>query len=141
MLYLHFGVKHFVHDIFNFHHSCIRVSLMRNPACFSLLCPIFNESFTLQVFFRNKNLGQIAEHAQSQNANLSGLPVIACYQKLSINCDKKKCPRNIFISKKSTLTDSKNRNNFLGFTRPGHVLDSVSTERKWQLNGARRKRV
>ena len=74
MLYLHFGVKHFVHDIFNFHHSCIGVSLMHNPACFSLLCPIFNESFTLQVFFRNKNLGQIAEHAQSQNANLSGLP-------------------------------------------------------------------
>lgn len=74
ILYFQFTAKRFVHDIFNFHYSCIGVFLMHNSACFSLVCPIFNKYFTPLVFLRNELLRQITKDPQSQNANLSRSP-------------------------------------------------------------------
>ena len=53
VFFLNFTIKRYVHDIFCFHHSCISIFLIHSPACFSLLCMIFNDCFTSLVSVRN----------------------------------------------------------------------------------------
>ena len=74
IFYLHFELKRFVHDIFRFHHSCIIVFLMHNPARFSLPDPISKDCFSPLVFLRNKYLRHKSLNMHSRYVNLSGLP-------------------------------------------------------------------